>query len=112
MANTTWTYLRKENNWNGHSFWRNEQGQIAITDYSLKVSGRPETTDDGLLLVDKVSPITQTSQGSLLIPLLTPEGKKCCTPATAEDAQFCVKQFCMDIYIPPQPQPRRAYWQS
>ena len=108
----TWTPIRKENNWGGHRYWRNELGQIAITDYSLRVRGQPETTDDGLLFVDTATPLTQTSQGSLLIPLLTPEGKKYCTPATAEDVQFCIKQFGMTSQIPPEPQPRRAYWAS
>ena len=112
MSKNNWTQITDPTYWNGHRFWRNEQGQVAITDQSIRVMGRPETTDDGLLFVDRARPITQTSQGSLLIPLLTPAGKQCCTPATAEETQFCVHQFGMTIQIPTQPQPRKAYWQS
>jgi hypothetical protein len=36
----------------GHSFWSDEQGLLAVADSSMRVAGHPETTDDGLILVD------------------------------------------------------------
>jgi hypothetical protein len=107
--NTTWDYLRQEGNYSGHKFWRNQQGQIAITDYSLKVSGRPETTDDGLLFVDTTQPVRRIEGGSPVIPLLSPQGNKFFTPATEGDIQFCLTKLGMTSVIPP-PQPRRRYW--
>ena len=105
---TEWNLIRQEENYNGHRFWRNSQGQIAVTDWSLRVMGRPETTQDGLLLLDTTRPVIAVDCGIPFVPLVTPDGRKYHTPSSEGDVKLCVS-LGMRSEIP-EPQPQRRRW--
>ncbi len=102
----TWTYLRQENNYTGHRFFRNSTGDVAITDYSQKVHDRPEITLDGLLLVDLSRPIKQDpNTGISLIPIVDAKGTPFVTPSSEGDVDFCVK----NLGFAPLPTPKKRW---
>lgn len=84
----------------GHSYWETANG-IAVADRSMRHEGHPESTDDGLLLLDEerllrseeyyqvvgsYSPcICFRSCCSQSVPLRTLDGKKYMTPASADE---------------------------
>lgn len=65
---------------NDHSLWRAPDGRVVISDQSGET---PETTDDGPLYVDtgRVVKVPLGVSG-VLLPLLTPSGKKTSTPTS------------------------------
>lgn len=59
---------------NGHTYFQDAAGRIAIADGSMTDHTNPETTDDGLLLVNKDRSIEFSRRGMCSIPLVNREG--------------------------------------
>lgn len=74
----------------GHSFWRDEQGRIAVADGSMRVEGRPETVDGGLLYLDFSRPVVMGADRTepASIPLMTPKGEPRATVGPGAEAIF------------------------
>jgi hypothetical protein len=49
----TWKLILAASVTGGHSYWADPMGRIAVADGSMRIDGRPDTTDDGLLLLNQ-----------------------------------------------------------
>ena len=75
----------------GHSIWRDEYGygsRLMIKDRS---GPTPDTTDDGILVIDPSRKPKVTESGDVWLPLIKPGGEKVSTITTAETYRYLRK---------------------
>jgi hypothetical protein len=60
----------------GHCLYESTAGQLAITDDSIRSRDNPGSTDEGLMLVDKVEPILVSMKG-VMIPVRVARDNDC-----------------------------------
>lgn len=79
----------------GHSVWRDEYGTTSNSKLRLMIKDQsgptPDTTDDGVLLIDhNRKPVVQ-DDGTVWLPLRTPKGDEVSTITTPETYRFLRK---------------------
>jgi len=106
-----WKLIKEE----GHRYYSNDMDdEIALSDWSAR-AGKPWTSDDGLLFLDRSRPILRNSSGSYSIPVKNPAGNKSWTVGSAYEAIFLKEKLFMraedrtlnaNASAPPQAHPR------
>lgn len=100
MGNTNWTLLSAPHC--GHKLWKHPiDGRIALTDWSLRVHGQPQTTDDGLLLVNTQAKIAIDNHGAFLLPLLKGDNNKrpVATVTNVSTVLVCLRMLGMKLAL-------------
>jgi hypothetical protein len=71
------------------------EDRFAIADLSIRSMADPASTDDGLLLLDRRSPLTISE-----IPVFSPTGRRTVTPTSLEKSLELSRKLDWDIELP------------
>lgn len=94
-----WKCLRRPREMQGHKFFADPTGRIALADWS---GDTPDQTDDGVLWLDIKRPIRINLEGERLhafIPLLDRHGEQTCTVSDIRTADFAQKMGKMTVKV-------------